>query len=138
MPSGSMRRCPLEETRTGSTTSWGSRPARGQVGHHADDGGGGEHPGLHPAHGEVVEHGLDLLADERGLECHDAAHLGRVLRGHGGEGARAVHAVGREGLEVGLGAGAAARVGSGDGQRRRWGRIRHRATIGGHRGIVVR
>ena len=95
-PSGSSSRCPVEDTRTGSTTSWGSSPCGGQrrppsvtmavV---------RQHPGLDAAHVEVVEHRLDLLAHERGLEGHDAAHLGRVLRRHRGQGARAVHADGR-------------------------------------------
>ncbi len=87
---------------------------------------------------EIVEHRLDLLAHEGRIERDDAAHLGRVLRGDRGQRARAVHAQRGERLEVGLHARAATRVRSGDSQRRRWGLVRHRATIGGHRGMVVR
>ena len=56
---------------------------------------------------------------ERGLQSDHATHLGRVLCGHRGDGAGAVHTERGEGLEVGLCAGTPARVGSGDGQRRR-------------------
>ncbi len=79
-----------------------------------------QHAGLHAAHAEVVQHRLDLPADERRLEGHDAAHLGRVLRGHRGQRARPVDAEGGEGLQVGLRTRTAARVRTGDGQRRRW------------------
>ena len=108
----------MDDTRTGSTTSWGSSPPAARSATAVDDVGRGQHAGLDAAHVEVVEHRLDLLAHERGLEGHDAAHLGRVLRRHGGQGTGAVHAQGGEGLEVGLGAGAPARVGAGDGERR--------------------
>ena len=52
----------------------------------------------------------------------------RVLRGDGGDGARAVDAERGERLEVGLNAGAAARVAAGDRQRRAH-RRRSRATV---------
>ena len=82
----------MDDTRTGSTTSLRQESLCRQVGDRRDDGGGRQHPRLDAAHGEIVEHRLDLLPYEPGLEGHDAAHLGRVLRRHGGEGARAVHA----------------------------------------------
>ena len=87
---------------------------------------------------EVVQDGLDLFPYESGLQGGYAVHLGRVLRGHRGGGAGPVHAGGRPGLEVGLSARSTARVGAGDGQCRWRCQVRHRATIGGHRGIVVR
>jgi thiazole synthase len=99
-----------------------------QVGDHRDDGGRRQHPGLDAAHREVVEHRLDLLPYEPGFQGNDAAHLGRILRRHGGEGARAVHPERSESLQVGLCAGAAARIRAGNGQRRRWCCIRHRAN----------
>src|SRR5207247_7589092 len=69
------------------------------------------------AHREVVEHGVELLADERRGHLPDPPHAGRVLRGERGQHARAVHAEGGEGAEIGLDAGAAARVGARDGER---------------------
>ena len=116
----------------------GEQSAGGQIGHRCHDPRGGQHAGLHAPYVEVVEDRLDLLAHEGRLEGDDTAHLGRVLRGHRGQGAGAVHPQRGEGLEVGLGTRTSARVGAGDGQRRRRRRVRHRATIGGRRGIVVR
>jgi hypothetical protein len=102
----------------------------GQVGHGIDDGAGGQHAGLDTEDVEIIQHGLDLEAHEVGVEGHHAADLGRVLCRDRGQRRRAVHAVGGEGLEVGLYAGATARVRAGDGQRRRrGGRVRHQATI---------
>ena len=63
--SGSSRRSPLDETITGSTTRWGSRPGGGQRGDRLDDLGGGQHAGLDRGHRQVVEHGGDLGDHER-------------------------------------------------------------------------
>ncbi len=138
MPSGSIRRWPLDETRTGSTTSWGSRPAAARPATSRTIAALANMPVFTLQHREVVQDGLHLLAHEAGLQGHDGAHLGCVLCRHRGEGTHPVDPVGREGLQIGLRARTAARVGPGDGERRRWGQVRHRATIGGHRGIVVR
>ena len=51
---------------TGSTTSCGSRPGRGQLGDRPDDLRGGQHAGLDRGHRQVVEHRLDLGQHELG------------------------------------------------------------------------
>ena len=73
---------------------------------------------------EVAEHGVDLRARRRpGGTSWIALHAQRVLGGQRGDHRAAVDAQRREGLEVGLDAGAAAAVGAGDGERdrRSWG-----------------
>ena len=69
---------------------------------------------------EIAQHGLDLQADEVRLEHDDAAHGRRALGGDGGQRGGPVHPVGGKGLEVGLGAGPATRVRSGNAQCNRW------------------
>jgi hypothetical protein len=116
----------------------GEQATGGEAGHFGHDGGRGQHSGLDGAHGEVVQDRLDLLPHESRLEGDDAADLCRVLGGHRRQGARAVDVESGEGLQVGLDPRTPTRVGAGDGQRRLRCRVRHRATIGGCRGIVVR
>ena len=127
----------MDETRTGSTTSRGSSPRWARSDTAATVAAVASMPVFTARHGEIIEDGLDLLLHEGGLQGDDATHLGRVLCGHRGEGTGTVDVQRGKGLQVGLCAGAPARVGSGNGQRRGGCRVRHRATIGGHRGIVV-
>jgi hypothetical protein len=82
-----------------------------------DDLGIGQHAQLHRADAEVVEAGVDLGAQEIHRRHVHGADAARVLGGERGERAQAMHAVGGEGFQVGLDAGAAAGVGAGDGQR---------------------
>src|SRR5690606_18840945 len=76
-----------------------------------------EHAQLDRRDAEVTEAGIDLGTQEakvRHLHRGDAAG---VLGGQCRDGAQAMYAMGGEGLQVGLDAGAAAGIGSGDGQR---------------------
>ena len=86
-------------------------------GDHVGDGGVGEHPALRPAHGEAVEHGIQLALDGVGGQGVDPPHFGWVLTGDAGDRRGAVDAVGVEGAQIGLDARAAAGVAARDGQR---------------------
>src|SRR5690606_23057413 len=66
--------------------------------------------------GEVVEQGVDLRAEEVRRRVVDRRHAARVLRGERRDHADAVGSQRHEGLQVGLDAGAAARVRAGDGK----------------------
>src|SRR2546423_5933297 len=79
-----------------------------------------EHPGLRGIDADVVEHRVELLADEGGWQLLDGRDSDRVLRRQRDEHGRAVAAGGRERLQVGLDAGAAARVRGGDRQTTRY------------------
>ena len=63
-------------------------------------------------------HRFDLRGHEIGRQRLERGHAERVLRRHRGDRARAVDAVRGERLEVGLDAGAAARIAAGNCQRR--------------------
>ena len=73
-----------------------------------------QHADLDRINPDVVDHCLDLRAHDRGRNDVNRTDPARVLRGHGRDRDRAVHAAARERLEVGLDAGAAAGVGTGD------------------------
>ena len=93
-------------------------PVVGQpLGHGDDDRGVGEHADLHRVDAEVVEHRVDLRRHQLGRQRQHRGHRPRVLRRHRGQRAHPVGAVGGEGLEVRLDAGAAAGVRAGDGQQ---------------------
>ena len=91
----------------------------GEVGHHVDEGGVEEHPGLGGAEGEGLGHARELVAQDGGVGALHAADAEGVLGGEGGEGGAPVDAVRPKGAEVGLDAGAAAAVAAGDRHRRR-------------------
>jgi len=86
----------------------------------ADDGRDGldsaQHPDLHRIDADVVDDGRHLGDDHLRRDRLDRAHLDGVLRGDGGDGGHAMHPAAREGLEVGLDAGAAAGIRAGDGE----------------------
>ena len=81
-----------------------------------------QHPRLRGVDADVVEDGVELRADEVARQLVNGRDLLRVLRGQRDERGRAVHAGGREGLQVGLDPGTAARVGRCDRQGARNGR----------------
>ncbi len=64
----------------------------------------------------VAQHGVDLRGDKFRRQSVNTGHAGAVLGRHGGDGAHAVAAQGRPGLQVGLQPGRAAGVGAGDGK----------------------
>jgi len=82
-------------------------------------GGAVEHSDLHGGRREVRENGIDLPADEARAERLDRHDPAGVLRGPGDDHRRSPDAVRREGQEVRLDSGAAARVGTGDRDGRR-------------------
>ena len=82
-----------------------------------DDRAREEHPRLRRVDADVVEDGVELRADEVRRQLVHGRHRRRVLGGQRDERARPVRARGGERLQVGLDAGAAARVGRGDRQR---------------------
>ena len=65
----------------------------------------------------VLQHGLNLLFDQRGGHHHHARDAGGILHRHQGDHGLAVDSELVERLEVGLEARASARVGAGDGER---------------------
>ena len=77
---------------------------------------GRQHPGFYRGDVEVIENRVDLRFDEIHRQLEGFPDLPRVLRGHSRDNGEAVGAVGVKGLEVGLDAGAAAGVGSGNGE----------------------
>ena len=87
----------------------------GQLGcDHLDDQRGREHAGLGRVDSDVVDNGPHLSAHEGRRDEVDLFHPGGVLGSQGGNRRHAVRAERRERLEVGLDAGATARVGAGD------------------------
>ena len=95
-------------------------------GNRFDDGRRREHADLGRVDADVAGDRFDLRGDEIGRQRRERRDAERVLSGDGGDGARAVDAERGEGLEIGLNAGASARIAAGDGQRRPEGR--HRDT----------
>ena len=86
------------------------------VGQGVDDAGREQHAGLGGVHGKTVQHGAQLQHDEFGLGRVDAGDAQAVLGGQGRDDAHAVAVQGHDGLEVGLDAGTAAGIGTGNGQ----------------------
>ena len=99
---------------TGSTTSGTRCAARGTSATVSIDRRAEEHPGLRRVDADVVEHRLELGADELGRHLVDRRHAAGVLRGQRHDRAHPVAAEARERLQVGLDPGAAARVRAGD------------------------
>ena len=98
----------------------------GETGHFGHDAAVGQHAGLHAAHLEVVEDGLDLQSHERRIEGDDTTDPCCVLGRNRGERAGAVDTQRRESLEVRLRARTTSRVRASDRQRgRRGGDLRH-------------
>jgi len=79
-----------------------------------DDLGRMQHPQLDCVDADVLDHRLDLRLQEDRRHAVDAGHTERVLRRQCGDRGHPVAAERREGLEVGLDAGAPAAVGAGD------------------------
>ena len=92
--------------------------ARDRIGDSQDDRRRREHADFGGVNLEVGRHGIDLRDDHRRVDLRDRGDAERVLRGDRGNRGTAVDAVRGERLEVGLDAGAAARVAAGDCQRR--------------------
>ena len=84
------------------------------------DGGGGrgiaQHADLHRADVEIGKHRVDLRGDEVGRHLVDGGNAFGVLRRQRGDHRSAIDAERGEGFEVGLDAGAAARVRARDGE----------------------
>ena len=109
----------------------GNRLGNPGIGHHAD---------LHGGHRHVLEHGFQLRLHQLRRQRRDHAHRLRVLRHHGRHHRHAIGTQRPEGLQVGLDASPAGRIGAGDGKRvggdggRRAGRG-GRGRGGGHGGM---
>jgi hypothetical protein len=92
---------------------------RHAVGYRFDDLRSREHARLGRLHVHVLGHGVNLRGHERGRQVVGLRHFFGVLGRYGGEGGGAEDAVGLHRLEVGLNAGAAARVAAGNGESNR-------------------
>ena len=90
------------------------RVRRERLGDGLDDRGGDEHAGLDRIGADVVEDDADLVADGLGRNGVEGVDAGRVLHGDGGDRRHGVGAERGRGLDVGLDAGAAARIRTGD------------------------
>src|SRR5204863_4563855 len=86
------------------------------VSNHLDQRAGKEHPGLRSVDSDVVEDRLELRPNELRRQFVHSRDAGHVLRSQRGDRGHAVAARGRERLQVGLNACAAARIRAGDGQ----------------------
>ncbi len=84
------------------------RPLAQHRGQRLDHRGIMQHAGLDRIGADVVEHDLDLLADEIGRDRQDAKDALGILRGQRGDRRRRVGVEHRHRLDVGLNAGAAA------------------------------
>ena len=95
-------------------------PSAQAVGDNIDNLGRGNHADLDGAGADIVKNGVNL----RGYDLwRDILHGGNaqcVLRCDGGDGRLGIQAVRRDGLDVGLNAGATAGIGSRDGQDGRY------------------
>ena len=121
--SGVSRRSPDVATITGSSTTGVGGDATRPLRHGFDDRGIAEHADLHRADSEVGEHRIHLRRTKAGGTSRTALTPLGVLRGERGDHRGAVDAERREGLQVGLDAGAAAGIRAGDGDVRwRWAR----------------
>ena len=118
--SGASSRSPEVATMTGSSTTLLCRQRSSPAATASITARLRQHADLHRAHVEIGEHGVDLRGDEVGRHVVDGGHAPGVLRGQRGDHRGAVDAERREGLQIGLDAGAAAGIGArdGDGDRR--------------------
>ena len=113
-----MSASPVEETSTGSTTRWGSRPAPASSATRSTVAGWASMPVLTATDVEVARARRRTWATTMsGSTLLDRRHPDGVLGRDGGDRRGAVHCEGGEGAQVGLDAGAAARVRPGDGER---------------------
>ncbi len=87
--------------------------------HRFDRRGARQHADLDGANRKIGEYRVHLRQDEVARHVADRRHALRVLRGQRGDDAGAIDAERREGFEIRLDAGAAARVGARDGERDR-------------------
>ncbi len=81
-----------------------------------DGRGVGEHADLDRAGIKIGEHGIELRGDEIGRHIVNAEHALGVLRRQRGDDGRAIDAERGKGLQIGLDAGAAARIRAGNGE----------------------
>jgi hypothetical protein len=91
-------------------------PATQAVGDRSHHVGAAEHAELDGIDADVGEHGVDLRRHERRRQRFDGADAAGVLRRQAAQGRHAVNAQRGKGLQVGLDAGAAGRIGTGDAQ----------------------
>ena len=81
-----------------------------------DDRGVGEHAGLDRVGPDIVDHRVDLRADELWAQCLNLPDADGVLRGNRGNRRSAVDPESGKGFKIGLNACSRARVGAGDGE----------------------
>ena len=92
----------------------------------------GEHAQLDRADAKIIEAGIDLRAQEsHGRHVH-CRHAARVLGGECGNRGKAVQPMRSEGLEIGLNAGATARIGTGNSKNA------ERASVGKRHEFTIR
>ena len=137
---GSSSSAPDSATITGSSTTGVPAGSSSSASDHGlDRRRVAEHSDLHGVDPDVLRDRAHLGDDHLRRDCVDGGHADRVLRGDRGDRGHPVDAAGRERLQVGLDAGAAAGVRAGDrehaGIRRRSG---SRAPVGhGHERTAV-
>ena len=93
---------------------------RERVGHRRDMGGRDQHPGLDRIRADIGKHMRDLRRDDTGRHDMDAVNALRVLHRHRGDRGHGIGAEHGRGLDVGLDAGAAARIRTRDGEKTGW------------------
>ena len=90
-------------------------PGTQAVGDNLDNLGRGDHADLDGARANIVKDGVNLRSDDIRGDILYGGDAERVLCGDGGDGRLGIQAVRRDGLDVGLNAGATAGIGSRDG-----------------------
>ncbi|MNG92917.1 hypothetical protein D3C79_518630 [compost metagenome] len=85
-------------------------------GHRLHDIGVGQHADLGAVDAHVAEYRIQLGGDKRRIDVIYRLHATGILRHQRGDHGSAVSPQGRKGFQIGLDAGAAARIGAGDGQ----------------------
>ena len=95
-------------------------PGAQAVGDNLDNLGRGNHADLDGAWADIVKYGVDLRSDDIRGDILHGGDTERVLCGDGGDGRLGIQTVRRDGLDVGLNAGATAGIGSCDGQDGRY------------------
>ena len=79
-----------------------------------DDVSGRHHADFHRDRRNILKHHVDLVGENVRFGVLNGTHAGGVLCGERGDGAHAEHAASQHGLQIGLHAGTAGRVGAGD------------------------